>query len=286
MGYLCVILEKAMHRAEGMLTRRYSRKNGQGGFFFNSLICLFAMVFALLTNPGELYFPKGVFVYGIITSLMVAAGYYSMYRALQLGSFMLTTMIMGFYSVIVLLYALLYLRESANIMRYAAIILSVISAVVVNIDEKGHDNTSFSPKWLFWTLICLISNGIIGILKREQQIAFNAQCDNEFMVLSLGGAFLLLVILALIRERNTLRQSFRSDLLYGIAIGLTSGGKGILNLISYRYLPISVSSPVGAGIALVFSFIISVFIYKEKFTKFQLVGTLLGVIAALLIALE
>lgn len=285
MGYLFVVLGKALHQAEGMLTRRYSKKYGESGFFFNGVICLFAMVFFFLTDPGGLAFPGELFAYGALNMFAIAAGFYGMYRALRLGSFMLTTMISGFSGVLVLLYALLYLKEPANAYRYAAILLSVLSVAIVNLGKKDTKKTAFSLKWLLWTLVCLVSNGMIGILNRQQQIAFHAQCDNEFMILSFGGAALLLILLALLRERDKLRSAVSWGFFYGAAIGSVNGGGNLCNLLSYRYLPITVVSPVGTGLSLVFSFLISVFIYKEKFTKYQLTGTLLGVAALLLMTM-
>ena len=232
MGYLFVILGKIFHQTEGVLTRHYSKKYGESGFFFNGVICLFATVFFFLTDPGGLFFPEKVLAYGVLNIFAIAAGFYAMYRALQLGSYMLTTMISSFSGVIVLLYALLYLKEPANAYRYAAILLSVLSVAIVNMEKKDKEKKAFSPQWLFWTMVCLVSNGSIGILNREQQIAFQAQCDNEFMILSFGGASVILILLALLRERDKLRATFSTSFRYGAAIGLANGGNNFFGLMS------------------------------------------------------
>ena len=36
------------HQAESMAIKRYGDKYGQGGMFFNGIICLFAVIFYLL----------------------------------------------------------------------------------------------------------------------------------------------------------------------------------------------------------------------------------------------
>ncbi|MBQ8893870.1 MAG: EamA family transporter [Clostridia bacterium] len=286
MGYFFILLSKALNQGETMLTRRYSKKHGNGGLFFNSVICLFASVFFFLTDSEGLFFPKEMFWYGTLNALMIAAGFYSVYRAFQLGSYMLTVLITNFSGVIVLIYALFYLKEPANLLRYAAILLTVASIVTVNLEKKEVGQKWVSFKWFLWTMVALFSNGVIGILNREQQIAFDTKCDNEFMLLSFGGAFLFLLVLALLLERSIMCSALRFGALYGAGIGMLNGGKNLLTLISYRHLPVSVSSPVGTGSGMVFSFLVSALIYKEKLKKNQLIGTLLGVAALILMALS
>ena len=58
MGYLLILINQAAHQVEGMLVRRYGKKHGAGGLFFNAIICLFAMFFFVLTDKGGFYFPK------------------------------------------------------------------------------------------------------------------------------------------------------------------------------------------------------------------------------------
>lgn len=205
-GYLYVILCKLLNQAEGMLTRRYSKKHGDGGMFFNAVVCLFSMVFFVLTDKNGLCFTKDILIYGLISAVMFALGFYSLYRALQLGSYMLTIMISSFSGVVFLLYALIHLKEDASFFRYIAIILSFASVTVINLGKKDKTKTAFSLKWLIWSLVCLLSNGFISIINREQQLLFDAKLDNEFMILSLGGSFVLLMILGMCLERKQFRS--------------------------------------------------------------------------------
>ena len=50
MGFLFICLNQAAHQVEGMLVRRYGRKHGAGGMFFNAIICLFSMFFFVITD--------------------------------------------------------------------------------------------------------------------------------------------------------------------------------------------------------------------------------------------
>ena len=41
------------HQAEAMTVKRYGDKHGKGGMFFNAILCLFAVVFFLISDKDE-----------------------------------------------------------------------------------------------------------------------------------------------------------------------------------------------------------------------------------------
>ena len=131
----------------------------------------------------------------------------------------------------------------------------------------------------------MVSSGFIGIITRMQQIEFNNECSNEFMIISLTGSFLFLLVMAIIKERKKLSEVLKRGSFYGIAAGLCNGGKNFVNLFIYLYIPISIASPIRSALSLIVSFVISVLIYKEKFTRQQLFGAFLGIVSMILLKL-
>lgn len=116
-----------------------------------------------------------------------------------------------------------------------------------------------------------------------QQVKFDKACDNEFMIISLGGAFLLLFVLGLILERERLGKTLKYGTLYGAAAGILNGSMNFLNLAVYIFIPISAATSLKTGLGIVASFLVSVLIYREKFTKMQLASALVGIVALLLL---
>ena len=288
MGYLLILLNQAAHQVEGMLVRRYGKKHGAGGLFFNAIICLFAMLFFVLTDKGGFYFPKELWLYGFVSCLMFAAGFYSMYLALQLGSYAISRLISSFSGVFAIVYGLVFLKEPAGVMTYIAFILVFASVFLMNYKTGGkekEEEKGFSVKWLIRVLVALVSNGMIAVLSRMQQIRFENACDNEFMMLSLGGAFAALMLIGLVTERGKLKQILKYGMLYGGIAGLMNGAANLVNLATYLFLPISVVTPIRTGLGIVTNFVISVLVYKEKFTRRQLVSAVIGVLALVLLKL-
>ncbi len=283
MGVFLLILNAALNQAESMVMRLYGKKHSVGGMFFNAIVSLSATVFFFLTDKNGLYFPKDIWIYGGISALMFASGFYTMFLALQLGSFVTTKTIASFYGILPILYGILFLKEPAGIYVYLGIVLVFVSMYLMNCSKKGNEEKkAFSAKWLICVLVTTIINGLLGILIRMQQLHFNHACDNEFMILSCGGAFLLLLLLSFMQERDRIGYILKHGTPYGLLTGLVNGSKNLVSLFVYLYIPISIATPILSGLGIILSFLISVLIYKEKLTKTQLVSVAIGAVALVL----
>ena len=278
-----------LNEGEGVVVKQYGKKYGSGGMFFNAVICLFSMVFFFVTDKGGLCFPKELWGYGIFSCLMFATGFYTMYVALKIGSFVLSRIIASFNGVITIIYGIAFLKEPATITTYIAIALVFVCVILMQTGKKGADDEqkkSFSVKWLVMVLLTAVSNGFIGIVSRMQQIRFDNAYDNEFMIMSFGGAFLFLMLFGFIYERDNLNQVVKHGTVYGFLGGFFNGSKNFVNLVLYTLMPISLATPIKTGIGFIISFLLSVFLYKEKFTKRQLVSVVLGVFALILFKVD
>ena len=284
MGALLLIIDMIAQQAEVMTVRAYGKKHGAGGTFFNAIICLFAMVFFFATDKGGLCFPVELVIYGLVSCGMFATGFYTMYVALQLGSYVATRLIGSFSVVFAIGYGILFLKEPATIITYIAILMFLVAMFMVNYvpADKNAEKKAFSVKWLIYTLLVAISNGFISILMRAQQIRFDSAYDNEFMILSLGGAALFLFVYGFVKERNNFSSIIKKGSVYGFAAGLLNGSKNFLGLALCLHIPLSVLTPIRTGLAFISSFLVSLLLYKEKFTKTQVVGVLLGIVSIVL----
>ena len=284
MGILLLFINQVVYQGYGAVTRHYSRKHGSGGLFFNAIVCLFSMMFFVITDNDGFNFSGELFIYGSISVIMFVAGFYSMFLALRIGSYAISILLSSFAGVIAIVYGIVFLNEPATLKTYLGILLSFVSVVLMNTVKKGSEESKgFSAKWFICILITVLANGFIAVLSRMQQIRFNNQCDNEFMIISLGGAFLLLLIYALVKERNNMASVLKHGGLYGAAAGTLNGLMNFVQLLSYLYLPISAVTSIKTGLATVCSFAVSRIAYKEKFSVAQIFGAVVGVVALLLL---
>jgi len=285
MGYFLLMLKTLCHQGETMIVKKYGQKHQAGGMFFNAVVCLFSMVFFIVTDKGGFYFPKELWTYGIISCIMFAAGFYYMYAALKAGSFALTKLLSSFSSVITIFYGIAILKEPSNVLTYVSLVLVFISVFLMNFKSgsASEEKNKFSFKWLVYVIIVFVTNGFIGVLQRMQQLRFDNNCSNEFMIISLGGAFVVLTLLGFILERERIGYIVKHGTLYGMGAGLFNGASNFTGLLLLLYMPISLSTPLNTGANVVLSFAISVFLYKEKFNKMQIAGAVAGFVSLILL---
>lgn len=280
MGTLLIVISLFVNQAEAIVVKEYGCRRASGGTFFNAIICFFSMLFFIVTDKNGFYLPPKLFAYGIISCLAYAGGFYFMYLALKLGSFANTKLVSSISGIVIIIYGVVFLNEKSNVITWIAVFLIFLSVFLMNYSGKSEKRINI--KWLFYALLTVVANCVIGITKREQQLRFDGKCDNEFMIISLFGAFVFLFIYGFISEREKLKTAVKSGMLFGAVAGAFNGASNFLSLVIYNFVPISIVSPVSTGGGLVLSFVVSAVLYKERFTPRQIVSAVIGVIALVL----
>lgn len=272
------------HQLEVIFIKSYGDKKKYGGEFFNAIICFFSMLFFIVTDKGGFYFPAPLFIYGILSCLGYAAGFYFTYLALRSGSYANTKLVSSLGTVLAVVYGTVFLKEESNLITWVAVALIIFAAALMNSGKKpeGEGVRRFSFRWLAYVLLSVLGNFIITVVKREQQIRFDGACDNEFLIISLFGAFLFLFCYGLFVDRANLGIALKDGILHGALAGICNGASNLLSIITLLYVPISVLSPINSGGGLLLAFAVSALLYKEKFTKRQFLSAVIGVVALVL----
>lgn len=283
-GYILIVLFTLINLGESVIVRTYGRKHGSGGLILSAITSLFASVFFLVTDKGGFYAPTEMIWLAVINACLIGAGFYGTFAAYQNGPYGLTRLVSGFYLLFTIFYGIVFLKESTTVMTYIGIAMVIAAMVLINYKKSGEETgkKGFSFKWLFWITLSTVANGFIGIITRMQQIKFNDACSNEFQFVSFFGGFVCLAVIGLIVDRDKLGRVIKTGSLYGFSAGVLNGTKNFLTLVIYLYLPLSIISPVKMVLGLIGSFAIAFLCYKEKYTKKQLLGVALGVIAIIL----
>jgi drug/metabolite transporter (DMT)-like permease len=220
-------------------------------------------------------------------AVFYAAGFHLTFVAYRCGPFGLTKLLSTFSLLFPIFYGIFALDEEGGYIVYVCIALIFLSVFLVNQKKSNSDESiKISLKWFICILLSVISNGCISIITRSQQIRFDNACSNEFSVFSLAGAFILMMVLGFITERDKMGRVFKAGTLYGAAAGIFNGAKNFITLAIYLYLPLSVISPIKSGLNIVLTFATALLIYKERYTARQMLGVALGAAAVILLALQ
>ena len=281
-GMLFVMGSLVSHQLETMLVKQYGDKYGKGGMFFNAIICIFAMIYFFISDTDGLNFSGKIWIYGIVNSTMYATGFYAAYVAYKSGSFGLTKLFTSFGVVVTTFYGIIFLGEPTTIFTYIAIGMILISLGLMNYQKQDSGNQKMSFVWILCVILVIVSNAAITIIGKMQHGAYGDTYNNEFLIISLCGAAVSLFSLGAIFERNSFKPTIKNGLLYGAGAGVLNGINNLLVLVTYNYLPISFTSPVKAGLGIVLSFVVSLLLYREKFTRRQLISVVIGIGAVIL----
>ena len=288
MGMLLIVICLIMQQAESVVVKEYGKKYGKGGMFFNAAICLFAFVYFTLSEvfTGEytFYFPKELWRYGIVSGLCYATGFYTLYVALKIGSYGLTRLLSSFGTIIPIVYGIAFLNEQPTRFTYASVVLILVSVFLMNYNSGG-EKSKVSLKWILCVTGTILANAGIVIIAKSQQLVFDTKCSNEFLMISYALATFFLLCFGVLYERNQFKEAAGKVTVYGMMAGVFNGINNVVTLVVYIYVPLSIVSPVKTALNLVLSFVLSVLLYKEKFTKKQLLSVLIGIVAVVLLNL-
>lgn len=286
-GMLLVSGSLLTHQFESMIVRHYGKKYANGGIFFNAMICLFAVVYFLFTDKGGLQFPQTIWIYGLINSATYAIGFYAGYMAFKTGSFGLTRLFTSFGVIISTLYGILFLKEPTTAYTYIALVLILLSLFLMNY-QKNDDSPKqeISLKWIIYVTLTVLSNAAIAILGKAQHAQLGDAYTNEFLIITYIGASVALLLFSVMLERQAFGSHLLPTFLLGAGAGIFNAISNFFTLITYNYLPISFISPVKTGVGMVLGFVLSMGLYKEKFSRRQFVAIGIGIIAVIIMSLK
>lgn len=283
--YLVMLACVSTSIGEGLVVKKHGSKYS-GGFVFTGIVSLFSMAFFLikdLLTDGVFTFKPEILMFSILGGFLYGMASVLTYEAFSKGSYALSNLILSYALVFKILYGLIIQGETedSSVFTYIGFAVLAISIYLI----KGRGEGEKKPVTIYW-LICIIlsfvGSGMYGVVQRIQQKVFSAQYDNEFMVMALGFSAVALIAIGLIKEKNGLKPLYAKGNLYAVGAGAFNGLTNMTSLIINTMFLISRSSVLITGTKLLLVFLISVIFYKEKFTKTQIVGAVMGAAAVIL----
>lgn len=278
MGYFFIVLKTIANISEGILIKKYNERHTAGGMFFTGILSLFALIFFCVSDKNGFNFQTEMLVYSVAYGLIYCISYFLTFVALVCGPFTLSMLIISYSLVFPILFGIIFLHESVSVFTGIGFILLMISLFFVrgNKDEKEN---KFSVKWLIAIIIVMLGNGLLAIIQKMQQIKFNNECNNEFMIIGLAVSASVLMIGGMIKDRKQLKEIIRYGIPYAGTAGVANGINNLLTIAVNNLLPLSIVSPVFSGMRIVVSFLSATILFKEKYLKRQIFGVVIGVIA-------
>ena len=259
----------------------YTKKIDGGVHTYAVLAGLGTILFFFVTS-GILNFQTGILPYAILFGVSyLLSGIYTL-KALATGSLSLTALIINCALILPTLYGLIILKEQGSFFLYIGVALLFAALVLVN---KSSEKTPVTGKWLLYVTIAFFAGGMCSIAQKAQQEAFGGAGKNELMILSLGIVIVTNLVLALLKERERIRLYAAKAVVTGFPGGIINGVINLFVMIMLGRMPTSTVFPLISGGGIILTHIVSRMFYKEKLSRRQTVGFIIGILSVIFLNL-
>lgn len=262
---------------QGVLKKPYTDKTkGKGVYFFTAATAFFALVFFVISADG-FEFKIGVLPYAAAFAIFYCLSTVFTVLAVPIGPLSLTTLMISYSLLLPTFYGILFLDDKVTTGLVVGIVLLLISIFLSNgkIEGKG-----ISVKWLVYAAIASVSNGMCSVMQKMEQVAFDGAFKNEFMIMALTIVMVVMILMIFLKERKEIKFYVKSGWLICTACGVMNGMVNLLTMVVMGKMPLSVFYPVLSAGGLLATYLLSKFMYKEKLTKLQFAGLMVGMVSA------
>ena len=259
-------------------------------YVFNTLSALLSLVTLACISAvkGELHTPSAYTVwmgalYGIATALFTL---FNM-MALQTGPLSYTNTIVFCAMIVPSLSGMVLYGETVTIAQYFGVALMLLS-FVFSVDKKN-DTRGMSLRWLALCIGSFLFNGMVGVMQKihqnsPQKTELGMFLLSAFVVYTAFSAVLTLVHARRHEQPTVLQKGVRGKtILYVLFSGIGIGVCNQINTYLAGVMPSIVFFPLVNGVAILFTLLIGLVFWKEKFTRKQWIGLSAGVASIVLL---
>ena len=293
MSALYIVLIIIGISAQSVLKKWYSKKNTGGVFVFSAVSVLTACLFFVVKSGFKFNFHPEILPYAISFALAFCSATLFGFWAILSGPLSLTSLATSYSLFIPTFWGIIFDGDKTSVWLYLGLALLAASLVFINLKdkpkEKGAEKTEgevkITLKWAIFVLIALVTNGACSTIQPAQTRIFGGKYDSVFMIIALAIVFVALLVFVLIKERREIIPSVKAG---GVAMILCGATNGLVNLLVMLASPLvnnSVFFPLISAGGIVLTWLVSMFLYKEKLSAKQNIGMVLGVLSIIFLNL-
>lgn len=254
---------------------------GADGFIFNAVGGLVAAAVLFCwggVGPCSTFTVLLGLAFGAVTALQSITNF----SALQCGPMSYTSVIISFSTVISALSGVIFFDESIGWSQIVGIILMLVSFVLA---AKGGDGKKANLKWLMLCLIAFAATGGIGIMQKVHQSSQYRDELGGFLIIAFVSSAAICALFSFFMIKRSKKaegvKASKKPLWLVIAV-MAACGVGVavnnkFNLYLSGVMPSAVFFPIVNGGGLVLSTLAALLIFKERLTRRQWVGVVIGI---------
>lgn len=266
--------------AQGIVSKQYCIKaKWQNSMMYSAIAALFAMLFFVFCSIGTFSYNSAILPYSVAFGGFYCMSLFGGLNAIRTGPLSISVLVNQFGLIIPTLYGILCLGDDIGICGYIGIVLLFAALVFVNLKNE---KMQFSRSWFFWLVLQFVGNGMCSTVQKMQQLKFGGDYKNEYMIIALFLVTVVCFAAGLYKNKN-IGKSIASSFRYAPFQGIANGAVNLFVMILTALLPTAILFPSISAGGMVITFIIALSVYKEKLSKIQILGYMLGIISVILL---
>ena len=281
---LLLLLVVVFVSAQQVTKKGFSGRVSGGAMTFSAASCAAALVVFLITSGGKLEITTAYLGYAVLFALSYGAAVVFGVLAVQTGPLSLTSLLTSFSLLVPTFYGIVVLNEPVSVTLYVGLALLMIALVLINLEKKG-EKKQITLRWVVYVLLGFVGNGACSTVQKVQQLAHNGAYKSETMIVALCMCIVGMGICALVMERGQIKESLKKGVVFYVPCGLANGVVNFMMILLATRMDASVMFPVISGGGIVLAFLISILFYKEKLSRWQILGSALGLVSVVLLNL-
>ena len=260
-----------------VLRKVYDEKHKTGVYTYTAVNAIFAFLFFFIECKGVIFTNNQILPYALLFAVLYAVSSLTTMLAIKTTApSSLTSLIISYSLIIPTLYGLTVLNEPITVYLIIGIILLLISLAFINIEPKKEDK-KITLKWVIFALLAFVTNGFCTSVSKQVVIDLGGDIISEFLAVSLLIVVIITTIIAVIIENKQVPKHLKNSLLYACGSGVGNGIANRFTLLLAVTIPASIMFPIISAGGIILTTCISLFFLKEKLSKWQILGFILGV---------
>lgn len=293
MNYAILSIATVMFAAQSVIIKRYNILNAERKsavplyqLLFFAACCIFYAVYSV----ADFSFDIAVLPYAAGFAFCFFTAVFSMAAALKTGPVSLTSLFVQCSITLTVLYGFIFWGEQVTPMAVAGLVLFLITMgfCLLGGGRKGEKEeggaAKISKKWLAFALVMTAANAACLIIQKTQQLVFDGQYKNMFMLAAVFFSVLIAAVYFLISNKEGTAVMVKRCSYFPIAAGICNSCVNLFLMILATRLKSGVVYPVVGIGSLVILLFMSKLLFKEKITLPQWAGMGVGFISIVLLS--
>lgn len=286
MDYFYLICSVFCSAASGVFGTYFNRKvtdKKDTSQIYNVLLLATVAIGWLVLFFTDFSFDIKVLPYSALFAFFYATCNIALIQALKCGPVSLTSLILNLSMILTTIWGFFFWDAPFTLPVAAGLILVIISLILCIYTKE---NSTVSPKWLFFVFLTFISNAGCSITQRTQQMKFDGQHGKMLMAFATLLSLVICVFIYLRSDKSDSSFVLKKAGVFPVVAALCNVGLNMITIIlaTSEISPSLIYPVIGVG-GLAVTLLFSQLAFKEKLRISQWFGIVAGAIATVLLSL-